>query len=366
MTHFHPFKVLPAVGCVLLFSAGRLLAEPAPASANGADNPFGIASGAEWSGDYPRFEPLLDQAGVGWLRYFREWHGLQPRPGEWDWKWADEFVAASRANHLQITAPLAYFAPWASSGNDTRTFPVKDMRYWSDFVTGVVSRYHGDIRHWEVWNEPQSFQKNGTPQHYADMVRAAFDAARKVDPQARLGLTTANYALAYLNMVFQAGATNHFDYVCVHPYENMEQLTRPGGEVYFLSMAGNLRRLLAAHHQRADIPLWITEIGWQAPITPDPAKDAQQAQLLIKTYVLSLAQGFEKIFWFEARGPTYGRGIDHGLIRRDWTARPAYVALKTMTTALGEAPKYAGWLQLWFPFRASPRERARGVVARGP
>ncbi len=307
-------------------------------------NPFGIASGAEWSGDYPRFEPMLSEAGVRWLRYFPEWHALQPKQGEWDWQRADDFVAKARENHIQLTAPLAYFAPWASSGNDTRTFPVKDMEFWKEFVAGVVGRYHRDIQCWEVWNEPQSFQKNGTPQLYADMVRAAYDAGKKADPQARFGLTSANYAVAYLNMVLKAGATDHFDYLCVHPYENMEQLNRPGGEIYFLSMAGNLRRLLAAHHQRADLPLWITEIGWQAPIEANPEKDAQQAQLMTKTYVLSLAQGFEKVFWFEARGPAYGKGTDHGVIRKDWTPRPALVALKTMTTALGNTPQYAGWL----------------------
>ena len=307
-------------------------------------NPFGIASGAQWSGDYPKFEPVLRDAGVGWLRYFDEWGGIQPKRGEWNWKWADEFVAASKTNGLQVAGVFLYFAPWASSGGDSRTFPVRDMQYWRDYVGSAVTRYQKDIRYWEVWNEPQSFQKNGTPQHYADMVRAAYDTAKKIDSQVKLGLTTANFAVAYLDMVLKAGAKDHFDYLCVHPYENMKQLTRPGGEVTFLSMAGSLRRLLAAHRQRADLPLWITEIGWQAPIKPHSEKEAQQAQLLVKTYVLSLAQGFEKVFWFEARGPAYGKGTDHGLIRTDWTPRPALAAMKTMTTALGDAPRHAGWL----------------------
>ena len=55
-------------------------------------NPFGIASGAEWSGDYPKFQPMLKDAGVGWIRYFDGWEGIRPRRGEWNWKWADEFV----------------------------------------------------------------------------------------------------------------------------------------------------------------------------------------------------------------------------------------------------------------------------------
>jgi polysaccharide biosynthesis protein PslG len=332
--------------CGIVLSGSLVVGATATAQTN-QGSPFGVASGAEWAGDYPRFEPMLHEAGVGWVRYFPEWHSLQPKQGEWDWKRADEFVAKSRENHIQITAPLCYFAPWASSGNDGRTFPVKDMAYWRDFVTGVVGRYHKDIQYWEMWNEPQAFQKNGTPQMYADMVRAAYEAGKRADPEAKFGLTSANFALSYLNMVLKAGAKDHFDYLCVHPYENMELLKRLGGEIHFLSMAGNLRRLLAAHGQRADIPLWITEIGWQAPIEANAEKEAEQAQLLVKAYVLALAQGFERVFWFEARGPAYGKGTDHGLIRKDWTPRPSLTAMEVMTTALGDSPKFAGYHD-WF------------------
>ena len=45
--------------------------------------------------------------------------------------------------------------------------------------------------------------------------------------------------------------------------------------------------------------------------------------------------------WFEARGPSYGHGTDFGVIRQDWTLRPSYQALATMTGLLGAAPAYA-------------------------
>jgi len=319
---------------------------PPPPDARADGSPWGFATSAEWSGEYPRFEPLMHQAGAIWFRHFPTWETLQPKPDEWNWKPADELVSISRSNGIRVTGLLFYFAPWASSGGDGRTFPIRDMQFWRDYVTGVVSRYRNDIKYWEVWNEPQSFQKNGTPRLYADMVREAFNAAKKADPGAKLGLTTANFAVAYLNEVLKAGATNHFDYLCVHPYENVEVLKEPDGEIQFLSLADNLRRLLAAHRQRPDLPLWITEIGFQAPIKPDADKDALQAELLVKTYVLGLAQGFERVFWFEARGPAYGHETDHGLIRRDWSLRPAYTALKTMTALLGQSPRYLGWLDL--------------------
>jgi polysaccharide biosynthesis protein PslG len=83
-----------------------------------------------------------------------------------------------------------------------------------------------------------------------------------------------------------------------------------------------------------------------APIVPDAEGDQQQAETLAKAYVLSLAAGFQRIFWFEARGPSYGRGKDFGLIRADWTLRPSYAAVKTIIGALGRQPRYLGWLDL--------------------
>src|SRR5690606_19381737 len=55
--------------------------------------------------------------------------------------------------------------------------------------------------------------------------------------------------------------------------------------------------------------------------------------------------GFDRICWFEAIGPKYGDGV-HAILGKDLNPFPAYEALKTMTSALGSAPKYLGWLNL--------------------
>ena len=180
---------------------------------------------------------------------------------------------------------------------------------------------------------------------YAELVVAGYEAAKKVDPSVKIGMSVANFDVGFLDAVIKAGAADHFDYLCVHPYENLGAVA-DGGEVGYLSLAGNLRKMLAANKQPTDIPLWITEIGFQTSTTAEPRSDGQQADMLTKAYVLSLVQGFARIFWFEARGPAYGHGTDHGIIRPDWTPRPAYDALKTMTGLLGDEPKYLGWLDL--------------------
>jgi hypothetical protein len=290
---------------------------------------------------------MLKDAGVRWLRFFPEWQSIQPRHGEWNWVPGDRLVANARENGIQITGVFAFFARWASADGGTRRGPIKDIQYWRDYVRATTSRYRNDIQHWEIWNEFNGsfYQGPNKPQEYADLTVAAYEEAKKVDPKIMIGISVANFDVGFLDATIKAGAADHFDYVCVHPYENIGAVMK-GAESGYLSLAGSLRRMLKANHQSDDISLWITETGVQSTIEPDAAADATQAEGLAKVYVLSMAQGFERVCWFEARGPAYGKGTDHGLIRKDWTPRPAHGALKTLTRFLGAAPKYAGWLKM--------------------
>lgn len=310
-------------------------------------SPWGTCSSAEWFGEYPRFNPLLAQAGVRWSRFFPEWSSIQPRKDAWNWKPADDYLADAAKNGIGVSGGFWYFAPWATTTGDTRTSPIKDLKDWGAYVSASVARYKGRIADWEIYNEFNGSFANSKnkPKEYADLVATAWEAAKKADPSARIGISCANFDLGFFDAAIKAGASNRFDFVCVHPYENTGQLA-DGGESGFLSMAGSIRKMLADNGQRQDIALWITEFGIQSTVQPDAAKDALQAEVLVKSHVLALAQGFERLCWFEARGPSYGHGTDHGIIRQDWSTRPCYDALKVMTGVLGATPRYVGWLNL--------------------
>lgn len=314
-------------------------------------SPWAIASGAEWSKDHPKFNPMLKDAGIRWLRLFPEWQSIQPAQGEWNFEGADALLADAKENNIRISGIFAFFSKWTSATGDTRTGPVKDMQFWRDYVRACVDRYKGDIKYWEVWNEFNgSFYnsrngKEAKPREYADLVKNAYDVAKEADPNVMIGMSCANFDLGFFDQAIKAGAAGKFDFIAVHPYENLG-MVMDGNEAAYLSLAGSIRKMLADNKQDPKMPLWITETGVQAPVEPDAENDDKQAEGLVKVFVLSLAQGFDKVFWFEARGPQYGKGTDHGLIRKDWSKRPAYEALKVMTTHLGAEPRYVGWLDL--------------------
>jgi polysaccharide biosynthesis protein PslG len=345
-------KTLCTVVLAALISLNSARAGDSPRGGTRTDDPrddsspWGVASGAEWFSAFPIFNPKLKQAGVRWLRGFYEWQVLEPKHGYWNFALSDRLVENTRANGLHLTGVFAYFAPWASADGGTRKFPIKDIQYWRDYVSAMVTRYHADIKYWEVWNEFNgSFSEDGTPELYAQLVREASSVARAIDPTVRIGMSVANFDVGFLDAAIKAGAADHFDFICVHPYEKLGALANDG-ELGFLGMTGTLRQMLAANHQPSDLPLWITEIGSEAPVSRYDPADQVQANLLKKAYLLSIASGFQRVFWFEARGPSYSNNSDLGLLRYDMSPRPSYEALKALTAMLGEAPKSAGWLNL--------------------
>ena len=320
-------------------------------AADGGSGVFGIASGGESFGDHARLFPLLREAGVGMVRSFPEWTSFQPEKGKWDWSHGDALVASARESQIQIAGVFMYLAPWASSaapgepdhGKRTRTFPIKDMQDWRDYVAGVVTHYRKDIQFWEVYNEFNSpgFNRGGTARDYADMVRQAYLVTRRVSPACKIGIGCADVDISFLEQVIAQGAGGCFDFVNVHPYSLMAAVM-DGREPVFLGIAANLRKVLARTYQRPDVALWVSEVG--VPTIDRPEAEQRQAEAIVKACVLCLAQGIERVFWFEGRGPAYGPTGDFGILRKDWTKRPSYDALRTLTGLLGPRPKRLGWL----------------------
>lgn len=351
------------LGLALLVWAGAGLAEDAQPGGPPPGGSFGIASSGESFGDHPKLFPALRDVGVSMVRSFPEWPGLEPERGKFTWEAADKLVESGRKSRIQIFGVLCYLAPWASSapanadhGVRTRTFPIKDIEFWREYVEAAVTRYRNDIVYWEVYNEFNSsgFARNATVKDYVGLVKNAYEVAKKANPNCRIGIGCADVDMSFLEQVIAQGAGGCFDFVNVHPYSLMDA-AMAGRETIFLRMGANLRKMLQKTGQRPDIELWVSEIGVTS--TNNAASEQRQAEGIVKAFTLCLGQGVEKVFWFEGRGPAYGPGGDFGIIRKDWSTRPSFAALQTMTKLLGANPKRLGWL--------APTGQSYGFVFQG-
>jgi hypothetical protein len=327
--------------------------------------PWGIATSASGMGGATEWMPRLHEAGAATARAFPEWPGVEPRKGEWHWEKADALVKAATDNHIEVTAVMMGTVP--GSKEKPHTFPMSDLEGWSGFIGQSVARYKDRIHYWEVWNEGNGGFNGGhhTSADYGRLAAATYAAAKKADPTAQVGLTTASFDPAYLERAIlaqkAAGTPGQFDYLCVHPYELADGIGHPHGEIPYLWMSHLLRDALKeSAPDKVNADLWITEIGRNLAHRKDrPVAEQEAATALVKLYVMSLAQGISHVQWFEAQDPA-GEEPGFGLLKRDGTPRATFDSFRRMIATLGPAPKYLGWLAL------GEGGRSFGFVFQGP
>lgn len=106
---------------------------------------------------------------------------------------------------------------------------------------------------------------------------------------------------------------------------------------------GVRQMLKAMNPAKAHVPVMFTEVGIPAsPPASGGVGPANQADVLTKIYTMAIAQGVSRTFWFDPRD---SEGLSLGLTTADGTKRPAWHALRSLTSYLGAKPVYEGWTQ---------------------
>lgn len=289
----------------------------------------------------------MSVAGVRSVRLFPEWNGFEPVQGNWEWGKADALVKSAAENNIHISGLLFGSTPWTK--DRSHAFPMKHLDDWSSYASTVVGHYKDSIHDWEVWNEGNAGFNDGhnTTSDYAALTSAAYEAAKKADPNARVGMSVASFDAPYLDQAIlaqaKAGKPNKFDFLCIHPYEVIEGIETSDGEIPYLWMSRLMRDALKADAPaKANADIWITEVGTQ--IRKDVTETAA-ARTVVKSYVMAIAQGISRVMWFEGQDPV-GEDQGFGLLNRQGNPRASYNSFKTMTENLGQTPRYQGWLAL--------------------
>lgn len=331
-----PSHAAPGATSTLGFLPLTVLADNALATTNSVRSleasPFGIASSNLSSKRLAGWLPTIRSAGVAWLRGF-------------DVAAAETRLTEIEQQGLHVSGVLQ----WSPPGT-TLSFPVNHLPTWSHYVEDLVSRTKGRVRHWEVWNEPPNFSQDKSPDSYAKVVVAAYNAVKRVDATIRVGIAAKSNHVQWLESVIRAGAKSHFDYVTLHPYEVLDVVAE-GGEALFINIVPTVRAMLRAHDpQRAHVPILFTELG--TPVDATTTQE-QQAARLLKAYTLGIAQGASRIHWFEGQDGDSGA---FGLLDPYGKKRASYTALSTLVATLGAVPDYQGWV--------IPTEGAYGFVFR--
>jgi hypothetical protein len=306
-------------------------------------------------------------AGIGWVRANVAWSGAEPdAKGVLNQAWllqVDYAVTRARAAGIQVLMPIADGVPyWASadptkyrdgSGNHWNKYwrPTNPADY-ADFVGSMVTRYQAlGVHTYEVWNEPNTatFWPSGpSATEYVQVLAAAYPAIKAADPSATVvlgGLSKNDYD--YLAQLYTAGAAPYFDAVAVHPYTGIVDPTWCWNEAGTTKLAKDafcgieeVRRTMVAAGDSAKT-MWLTEFGWSTNTGAYGVSETVQADFLVKAMnkirsSYPFVQGafwynFRNNFWLNNSPADYEANL--GLLRVDFSAKPAYTALQSWTGA---------------------------------
>jgi hypothetical protein len=276
-------------------------------------------------------------AGVKWTREDFSWGRIEPAKGRFDWAFYDALVATAKRNGVSVYGILCYWSPW------TKPYTPEGIDDYCRYVRAVVEHYKADIRHWEIWNEPNIFFWQGPKDLYVDLLKRAHAEIKAVDPGLQvLGCSTAGIDSAFIKRVMGLGGP--FDILTIHPYR--ARLDDAG-------FARELRKVadLVKTPEGKDRPVWITEMGWATHVLHNSLKmdfavttQRRQAELLVRAYVDAIAaQTAPNISWYDFRNDgTDPYNFEHhmGIVQRDFRPKPSYRAYATMTRLLrGLAPQ---------------------------
>jgi hypothetical protein len=128
------------------------------------------------------------------------------------------------------------------------------------------------------------------------------------------------------------------DVISDHPYATL-YITSPELQGLGEEM-GKLQDLVKRYNNGHAKPIWITEIGW--PTSWLHVSEHTQANYLVRSTVLSLAAGVQKIFWYDfLNDGTSNSQMEQnfGLLRKPdaggrYTPKPAFVAYAVLIREL--------------------------------
>jgi Cellulase (glycosyl hydrolase family 5)/Bacterial Ig domain len=348
--HRRPVTVLARRASLLCAVATLALCALLPAGSASAAAPGVVLNSP--LGFSPQADGLVSSLGVGWVRGFVSWAGLEPSQGvidQYQLTALDNGIAALPLGTKVILDVVG--TPRWESGSSSSAAPPRSAADYAAFLKTIAAHFAGRVAAWEIWNEedaPLWWSGGPDPGAYAALLRAAYPAVKSVDPQAEVvlgGLTGNDYQ--YLSQLYDAGAKGSFDAVGVHtdtacsivsPYSFMRAVDKRISQWSFLGYR-DVHDTILAHGD--DKPIWMTEIGWNtSPNVCDSGVSAgrkaagvsyqAQATYLSQAYHCLAADPYVQVaIWFGLTDSSRsGRSYDsYGLLNANLQPKPAFAAM---------------------------------------
>ncbi|WP_187274554.1 DNRLRE domain-containing protein [Paenibacillus sp. N3.4] len=324
------------------------------------DSPFGINTHFTWTnkGWSPSLTELIAKAGIKNVREGSEWGSVEKQKGVYTVPIspAAEYMDDFREKSLDQLWVLAFTNPFYDSNSTPYTDEGREG--FANHAKAILDAYNGTdptapgynrlLKQVEVYNEFNiGFGDRGTgpadskPEYYFPLLKKTYETVKSAHPDTIVsGMSTAGVPLSWLESVMKLGGLKYMDTLTIHPY------VYPKDPEMLVKSFKDVNDLVRKYNGGKTMPIWLSEIGWPTHNTLSGVSDKKSADDLVRGYVLSLANGVEKIFWYDLMNDGLNKSNNEdnfGLIRNKadqlgaYTPKPAFTAYAVMIRQLSEA-----------------------------
>jgi len=339
-------------------SSFTVVADPATRTRN-PDTYFAMDTAQSWlarpKSDNTRFpgpgfevvSEAVRRAGLEIIRERLRWADVEPEPLQYRWGDYDLNARLLHERGVQVLGMYHDAPAWAKS--HTSHLP-GDLLADYRFAKQLAQTFQGRMTAWEFWNEPDiSFTSEGA-WDFASAMKAAYLGFKAADPDmpVALGGIALSPLPAYTGILMENDLGDYMDIFAVHTYHPLRD---------FPKIMQNVRKFMKRHRIEG-LPLWYTENGSRAEgnglldsympglKAHNPDQELLVAEYLPKSMIYLQSMGVDRNFFFVfCPYNEDSNRKDWGLMRHDYTVKPSYAALATLTENLGTAV-YEGTLDI--------------------
>lgn len=306
---------------ILIFSFFMFYFTCYPSNCLGTEK-YGVAWGL---GDYGqnniKIINLLKDAGIKWVSIIFRWDEVENEKNNFNLEFHRFISKMFKEKNINLVAKVMATPKWANNGRG-QNVPPADLKDFKIFLEKIVSDFKGDIKYWQIWNEPDipEFWK-GTPHEYVELLKVGYQVVKTGCNDCKVLSAGLNgNGEKYLKLLIDDNFHKYCDIISFHPYASTPEAS--------LIRAKSFMKIL--NSKNINKPVWFTEIGWQTGGWKGGprivANEEIKASYLKQAFSL-LSPFAEKIFWYRAAD----RPNMHSLIvinNNEILLTPAYYALR--------------------------------------
>jgi hypothetical protein len=292
----------------------------------------------------------MEELGVQFVRFDFDWKDIEASDNNFDFSKYENIISKLKSSNIKVLGILDYGNNWSNptTGN------ADEINRFADFVLNTVKHFKTDVKHWQIWNEPnnENFWPSPNAANYTKLLKPAYAAAKQGNPEAvvilggLVGNGVDEYSMLgtlfakanFLPDIYNNEGKDYFDVASIHPYNYATEIN---STTLIETAINDARAVMAANGDSAKA-LWITELGplhfppQAVPFISDRGYSESEVANWLNLIYTNLKTKCDKLFWYELRDNPEEFSLNNpdpnweGLVTPGYTEKQAYTTYKNL------------------------------------